>query len=284
MPEYGGDGKATGNGDEYLQPLIGFPGHFASMDLVFYTGDQFPETYKNGAFIAFHGSNIRTRYPMAGNMVSFVPFRNGQPFGAWEVFADGFAGKDTVLNSSEAAFRPVGLAMGPDGSLFVSYSEVGKVWRIIYRGDKDQFEDAHLVEMENRKLLANIRTPDKVNDDFSGGKAVPGQKLYDLHCSACHRRDGNDDGLRFPPLRQTEWVTGDKDQLIDLVLHGLEGLITVNGQKYAGIMPAFHFLSDSEIAQILSYVRLNFENKSSTLRAKEVTHVRSSRIQKEELQ
>src|SRR5690606_35753866 len=87
MPEYGGDGKKEGNGKDYLQPLIGFPGHFAPMDMLFYTGDQFPERYKNGAFIAFHGANIHAPYPMRGNMVCFVPFENGEPSGPWEIFA-----------------------------------------------------------------------------------------------------------------------------------------------------------------------------------------------------
>src|SRR5690554_8144422 len=58
-PEYGGDGIKAGKGDEYEQPIIGFPGHWAPNDLHFYKGDQFPERYKNGAFIAFHGSTIR---------------------------------------------------------------------------------------------------------------------------------------------------------------------------------------------------------------------------------
>ncbi len=89
-PEYGGDGTKEGNGAKYLQPLIGFPGHFGPNDLLFYTGDQFPARYKNGAFIAFHGSTIRAPYSQAGYIVAFVPFKNGAPSGPWEVFADGY--------------------------------------------------------------------------------------------------------------------------------------------------------------------------------------------------
>jgi glucose/arabinose dehydrogenase len=55
-PEYGGDGEITGRCEEKDDPILGFPGHLAPNDLIFYTGDQFPAKYKNGAFIAFHGS------------------------------------------------------------------------------------------------------------------------------------------------------------------------------------------------------------------------------------
>src|SRR5690606_38191074 len=112
-PEYGGDGKKEPT-KEYLQPLVGFPGHFAPNDLFFYTGDQFPEHYKNGAFIAFHGSTIRAPYPQGGYFIGFVPFKDGAPSGDWEVFADGFPVVDTIVNTSDAAYRPMGIAMGPD--------------------------------------------------------------------------------------------------------------------------------------------------------------------------
>ena len=82
--------------------MIGFPAHWAPNDLLFYTGDQFPEHYKNGAFIAFHGSTIRAPYSQAGYFVGFVPFKDGKPSGEWEVFADGFAGMDTIVNTTDA--------------------------------------------------------------------------------------------------------------------------------------------------------------------------------------
>ena len=116
-PEYCSDGIKQGDGSKYEQPLIGFPGHFAPNDILFYTGDQFPEHYRNGAFITFHGSTIRSPYSQAGYFVAFVPFKNGAPSGPWEVFADGFAGMDTIVNTSDAMHRPMGLALCPVGSL-----------------------------------------------------------------------------------------------------------------------------------------------------------------------
>ena len=138
-PEYGGDGHKIGDGDKLTGPVLGFPGHYAPNDLLFYDGDQFPERYRHGAFIAFHGSTIRMPYSQGGYVVAFVPFANGAPSGPWEVFADNFAGVDPIPNTSDAAARPMGLAQGPDGSLYVSDSVKGKIWRIMFKGDRGAF-------------------------------------------------------------------------------------------------------------------------------------------------
>ena len=127
-------GKKKATAVKYEQPLIGISWLTGpQMILLFYTGDQFPEHYKNGAFIAFHGSTIRAPYSQAGYFVGFVPFKDGKPSGEWEVFADGFAGMDTIINTTDALCRPMGLAQGPDGSLYVSDSSKGKIWRIMYK-------------------------------------------------------------------------------------------------------------------------------------------------------
>ena len=86
-PEYGGDGTITGRCDGIEAPLVAFPGHWAPNSLLFYTGDQFPERYKNGAFIAFHGSWNRAPLRQGGYFVVFVPVSNGRPSGDWEMFA-----------------------------------------------------------------------------------------------------------------------------------------------------------------------------------------------------
>lgn len=132
-PEYGGDGKKEG-GEDAQDPVIAFPGHMAPDGLLFYTGTMFPEKYKNGAFIAFHGSWNRAPEPQKGYFVAFVPFKNGKPVGDWEIFADNFSGKTTVTSPSQATHRPCGLAQGPDGSLYVSDDVKGIIYRITYTG------------------------------------------------------------------------------------------------------------------------------------------------------
>ena len=135
-PEYGGDTKETGRCEDAKNPIMAFPGHLAPNDLLFYSGNQFPERYRNGAFIAFHGSWNRAPEVQEGYYVAFVPFRNGLPTGEMEVFADGFAGVEVIKSPGNAVYRPMGLAQGPDGSLFISDSEKGRIWRVIYNENK----------------------------------------------------------------------------------------------------------------------------------------------------
>lgn len=131
-PEYGGDGEIQDRCENKSDPIMAFPGHWAPNDLLFYTGDMFPERYKNGAFIAFHGSWNRAPEPQKGYFVVFVPFNGEYPSGDYEVFADGFAGTDVINSTRDAEYRPCGLAQGPDGSLYVVDSIKGKVWRIFH--------------------------------------------------------------------------------------------------------------------------------------------------------
>lgn len=130
-PEYGGDGKKTTGCEGKGQPLYAFPAHWAPNAMLFYTGDQFPAKYKNGAFIAFHGSWNRAPMEQAGYNVVFLPFKDGVPSGEYEVFADGFAGAD--VSPGEAKFRPCGLAQGADGSLYMSDDKQGRVWKVTYK-------------------------------------------------------------------------------------------------------------------------------------------------------
>ncbi len=130
-PEYGGDGKKTAD-QKYLEPAVAFPGHLAPNGLLFYTGNQFPEKYKNGAFVAFHGSWNRSPEKQAGYFVAFVPFKDGKPNGNWEIFANDFAGKKDIMSPRDAEHRPCGLAQGPDGSLYVTDDVKGTIYRIMY--------------------------------------------------------------------------------------------------------------------------------------------------------
>lgn len=129
-PEYGGDKKKEGRCADMKKPAYAFPGHWAPNALMFYTGNQFPERYKNGAFIAFHGSWNRAPKPQAGYFVVFLPFKDGKPNGKYEIFADGFAGASR--EPSKATYRPCGLAQGPDGSLYISDDKKGRLWKVTY--------------------------------------------------------------------------------------------------------------------------------------------------------
>jgi len=132
-PEYGGDGKKVVDDKNIQDPVVAFPGHMAPNGLLFYTGNMFPEKYKNGAFITFHGSWNRAPEPQKGFLVAFVPFKKGKPSGKWEIFADNFGGGEEPMSPNKAKHRPVGLAQGPDGSLYVSDDVKGTIYKIMYK-------------------------------------------------------------------------------------------------------------------------------------------------------
>jgi glucose/arabinose dehydrogenase len=133
-PEYGGDGKKTGDCPSYAQPLLSFPGHWAPEAVLFYSSSSFPLIYRHGAFVSFHGSWNRAPLHQAGYKVVFVPFNGIRPANGYMVFADGFAGEKTILSTSSARFRPMGLAQGPDGALYIGDTQHGRIWRVIYTG------------------------------------------------------------------------------------------------------------------------------------------------------
>ena len=135
-PEYGGDGKSEGDCAKYDKPIATFPAHNAPVGMTFYTGTQFPASYRNGVFVVFHGSWNRSPFPQAGVNVRFVPFKGEMPSGESQVFASGFAGKDVVKAPNDAVHRPVGIAQAPDGSLVVTDDAKGRVWRISYTGQR----------------------------------------------------------------------------------------------------------------------------------------------------
>ena len=133
-PEYGGDGRSQGRCADKGAPIMAFPGHWAPNGLLFYSGSAFPARYRGGAFIAFHGSWNRAPLPQAGYNVVFVPFTGGSPAGGYEMFADGFKGADSIAAPNQARYRPMGLAQGADGSLYISDTEKGRVWLVRWKG------------------------------------------------------------------------------------------------------------------------------------------------------
>jgi glucose/arabinose dehydrogenase len=135
-PEYGGDGKSTNRCADKKSNVAFFPGHWAPNALMFYTGSAFPAKYRNGAFIAFHGSWNRDPMPQAGFNVVFQPLQGGKASGPYEVFADGFSPSSLMgrANAASGAKRPTGLAQGPDGALYVAADVGGRIWKIVYTG------------------------------------------------------------------------------------------------------------------------------------------------------
>ena len=233
---------------------------------MFYTGDQFPAKYKNGAFIAFHGSWNRLEHKQDGYKVVFVPFENGQFSSNYEIFADGFVGPAPIDSPGDATYRPCGLAQGQDGSMYILDSQKGRVWKIMY------YEDGLPVELEERNS-AVASNDQEVEIDPA---LIPGKKVYDAFCSACHQANGKGAPGMNPPLAGTDWVTGDKARLIKVILNGMSEPVEINGEIYQNIMASHAFLSDQQIADVLSYIRNTWGNDASMITADEVKNQRNN--------
>ena len=103
-----------------------------------------------------------------------------------------------------------------------------------------------------------------------------GNELYKKYCLTCHQANGTGVPRMNPPLIKTTYVTGDKKKLIKWVLHGSVENIPIDGQTYSNNMPAQAYLTDQEIADVLTYVRSSFGNKATAVTAAEVKTVRAS--------
>jgi glucose/arabinose dehydrogenase len=130
-PEYGGAKQPGARCRWFIRPLLAFPAHWAPTSLLFYTGKMFPAAYRQGMFIAFHGSAYRDPLPEEGYDIVFVPLRPDGYAGESQVFAKGFAGP--LMNPEGALHRPLGLAQGPDGALYISDDKGGRIWRVTYK-------------------------------------------------------------------------------------------------------------------------------------------------------
>ncbi len=132
-PEYGGDGTMLGRCAAVDRPDAWLPAHWAPLSVFFMRGSMFPDRYREGAFVAFHGSRFEPEATgeLPGYHVGFVAFENGRPTGDFHVFADDFAGGERPLPDA-AEHRPMGLAEATDGSLYIGDDQSGRIWRVYY--------------------------------------------------------------------------------------------------------------------------------------------------------
>jgi len=192
-PEYGGDGKNTDKCVNKSPPVAAFPAHWAPNDVLFYTGTQFPEGWRGGALVAFHGSWNRAPGPQGGYAVAFQPMADGKTTGEYVIFADGFAGAEKA--PGRAAHRPAGLAMGPDGALYISDDQKGRIWRVTHLGTGAstavQSAPPPAVVAAVAASTADLTPP----PGSSAEQVALGEKIYHGqaaggNCMGCHGSDG----------------------------------------------------------------------------------------------
>lgn len=262
-PEYGGDGTTIGRCSEFALPQVAFPGHYSPSSIAFYHGTQFPLDYRGGAFVALKGSWNRAPLPQDGYIVAFVPFAEGAPTGAWEVFANGFKGFTTLYERGNAQYRPQSVFVHPDGSLYILDNNKGRIWRITYSGHDGGPRQATRPQLDDDRDLMVAASQGR------------GAEIYLAQCATCHQGQGGGVPGAFPPLTKTDWVSGDKGRLIAMVLHGLEGPIEINGDLYDELMPGFAFLDDEDIAALLTFIRSSFGNNAEPVHESEILLVRN---------
>src|SRR5246127_1639277 len=228
-PEYGGDGKKLGVCANKLGPTSPFPAHWAPNAMVLYDQKQFPERYREGVFIAFHGSWDRAPYPQGGYNVVFQPLSGESASGPCEIFADGFAG--TVESPAKAEHRPSGLAVGPDGALYVSDDIRGRIYRIVYQGGAEGGAAnikpcPSLTAPAGSPVEAAAKPPEGTHPN-AGAAAINlpvpegatrqmvalGERIYHgqvggAPCTGCHGESGEGTPLG-PPLTGKKWLWSD---------------------------------------------------------------------------
>ena len=269
-PEYGGDGgKTAGVCDSKQAPVAAFPGHWAPNDMLIYNGSQFPEPYRGGAFIAFHGSWNRAPLPQGGYNVVFQPLADGKKSGDYVIFANGFAGAH--MDPGRAAFRPTGLAMGPDGALYISDDVHGRIWRIVYKGDPANAQIAPAPQPAIAAASATLsQPPEGTHADAgraaqglrpppgaTGQEVALGDRIFHGEaangtCSGCHGSDAAGTSVG-PSLSNGIWVWGDGS------LPAITKTITTGvprPRNYTGVMPpkGGAELSDQDVAAVAAYV------------------------------
>jgi glucose/arabinose dehydrogenase/cytochrome c5 len=247
-PEYGGDNRKRSDPSLYDKPVVAFPAHWAPLQMALYHGTQFPAKYRGGMFVAFHGSWNRAPRSQGGYNVCFVPFdEKGMPKGNYERFADGFAGIEEFTRPGDARFRPAGVAVGPDGSLYIGETEKGRIWRVIHTGETTPAGGI-------RRNVAAVPTQTAAPI----GADTPGGKIYLQVCAACHMPSGSGVPGMQPALTNNAIVSGDSNRLIDVLLKGPAAVLPPDREKFSNIMPPFSILSDADIASVITYLRKNF--------------------------
>lgn len=272
-PEYGGDGgKSAGVCAKKIGPVASLPAHWGPNAMVRYDKNKFPERYRKGVFIAFHGSWDRAPYSQGGYNVVFQPVSGDRAIGNCEVFADGFAG--SKVTPGGAAHRPSGLAVGPDGSLYVSDDIRGRIYRIDYRGGGGAGAVTPCPSASaspNETLQTSAQPPEGTHPNAgaaaTAGLHVPhgatpamvalGDRIYhgevaSASCAGCHGADAKGSPLG-PDLTAHSWMWSDGSYagILKVIRDGV-----AHPKKYRSPMPPMGGaqLTKDQLAAVAAYV------------------------------
>jgi mono/diheme cytochrome c family protein len=273
-PEYGGNGRRVGLCADKIGPIAYFPAHWAPDGMALYDKEQFPARYRNGVFIAFHGSWNRAPFAQQGYNVVFQALADGKASGRCEIFADGFAGAEK--SPDKAVHRPTGIAVAPDGSMYVSDDIRGRVYRIVYRGGAGSGA-LHPVACPDpaapagEMVAAAANPPEGIHPNAGGTSAanlpipdgatrdmvVLGDRIFHglvggATCTGCHGSSATGSPLG-PNLTDNHWFWSDGSYT------GIAATIRVgvpHPKKYRSPMPAMggaHLTAD-QVSAVAAYI------------------------------
>jgi glucose/arabinose dehydrogenase len=255
-PEYGGDGgKTVDVCAQKLPPVAAFPAHWAPNDLKIYTAKAFPTAYQGGAFIAFHGSWNRAPAPQDGFNVVFQPLRDGKASGPYVVFADGFAGPTKA--AGKAVFRPMGLAIAPDGALYIADDVKGRIWRVTYNGAPNAPVASAPKPEASQPAPAAATAPAEgalpTPPGATASQVAAGMQVFrGGSCAACHGQDAAGTAVA-PSLVAGTWLWSDGSlaSLTETIRKGVAA-----PKQYRSPMPPMGGaqLSPDDLAAVSAYV------------------------------
>ena len=130
-------------------------------------------------------------------------------------------------------------------------------------GNKDEKGDKEI----NNKQVSGIKEEELLKE---------GKKIYQMYCIACHQADGSGVPGNFPPVAKNPTVTGDLNKLVTIILKGQSGPIEVNGEFYNNVMTPHGFLTDKQIAGVITYIRKNFANEGEPVYPEEIKKIRNA--------
>jgi glucose/arabinose dehydrogenase len=239
------------------EPLQAWTPTIATAGLEYYHSQTIPEWQNSLILATMKGRSIRVLHlNEQGNKIDSEEIYLQNILGRIRDISVGHQG-EVYLSTSNRDWHPrfqpwmyEGLPEGPDRIIRL---------RNIQPQEQDKGLPVYSRDHEPIRLMDENWNPEVP------AELTKGRDLYASHCLACHGPDGTGAKDLIPPLSGAPWVTGDKGRLIRTMLKGLNGEIEVNGKKYNQEMPAFAHLEDSDLAEILTFIRNQFGNKASAV-------------------
>lgn len=164
------------------------------------------------------------------------------------------------------------ICVSPVGDIYISTSN--QDWNPA-EGFPKQGDD-RIIRLSKTQKKEKSGSSDLTTVSSTGRQAAAGATTYANYCASCHKHDGAGVTGVFPPLKQNPDVTGNKNKLISVLLNGMSGSLKVNGATYNQSMPAFDFLTDRELAEVLTYIRSSFDNSADEVTAEDIRKIRNT--------